>query len=186
MASSSIINCNLNCICVNADCAYKHFIQYKERKIVKKFYDTIQNKTIEEPNNETRKKNCTYGQLCENKDCGFRHRLSFGSREKLIVLYKFNKICPTSKSEVKQQTSSTTSNTNTINKNLFMVLDDDTEDEIISEQIKSQPYSGKSWVSVVKTESQVATTVIKKTIIEDDCENDENEETEDDGFYMKF
>ena len=66
-----------------------------------------------------------------------------------------------------------------------MVLDDDNEDEIISDQIKSQPYSGKSWVSVVKTESSVATTVIKKTIIEDDSEND-NEETEDDGFYMKF
>ena len=35
------ITCNLNCVCVDSDCTYKHYITYKERKIVKQFYDEI-------------------------------------------------------------------------------------------------------------------------------------------------
>ena len=48
--------CNLNCICIDSDCSYKHYITYKERKIVKKFYDAISSKSKDEPNAEIRKK----------------------------------------------------------------------------------------------------------------------------------
>lgn len=160
------ITCNLNCICINSDCSYKHFIQYKDRKIVKKFYDTLSNKSIEEPNNETRKKNCIYGQLCENKNCGFRHRLNYSNREKLTVLYKFNKICPSTELNTKSIIPTSIKSKND-NKNSFILLDD--VDDIII-----QPSSNKSWVDIVKNDKK----------IEDKIE--EIEEDEDDGFYMKF
>ena len=184
MSSSSVINCNLNCICINGDCTYNHFISYKERKVVKKFYDSLSNKIIEEPNNETRKKNCTFGQLCQNKNCGFKHRLNFTSREKLIVLYKFNKICPSSKEETKLSLAPKITINDKINKNLFMTLDD-IEDDIqeepkISSIIKPSIFSGKSWASVVKTEKSSLSTKV-----DSDSDNEEDI-TDDDGFYMKF
>lgn len=176
--SSSLITCNLNCICINADCSYNHFISYKDRKTVKKFYDILPNKIIEEPNNDTRKKNCTFGQLCENKDCGFRHRLSFNNREKLIVSYKFNKICPSSKEETKTATAAKTTIQSNSSKNQFTILEENNED--IKEQSYIHPtiYSGKSWVSVVKTET--------KLHVYDSDDNQETDIQEDDGFYMKF
>jgi hypothetical protein len=176
MSSTSIITCNLNCICCNADCVYNHFISYKDRKTLKKFYDSLPNKNIEEPNNDTRKKNCNFGQLCENKNCGFRHRLNFSSREKLIVSYKFNKICPSPKEEIKTVAPAKIKEQSN---NLFMVLDgnDDTTQEIT--QSINIPNSGKSWVSVVKAEKPL-TTVYGNS----DDENDDIQE--DDGFYMKF
>jgi hypothetical protein len=181
MSSPSIINCNLNCICINSDCTYKHFINYKERKIVKKFYDSLPNKTIEETNNETRKKNCTFGQLCENKNCGFKHRLSFTSREKLIVLYKFNKICPSSKEEVKTIVEPKINTNNKSNKNLFMTLDDDVQDDIVSSPITTpQIFSGRTWASVVKTDKP------SSIFNDEEDSNDEEDIQEDDGFYMKF
>jgi hypothetical protein len=176
MSSPSVINCNLNCICINADCTYKHFISYKDRKIVKKFYDSLPNKIIEETNNETRKKNCTFGQLCENKNCGFKHRLSFTSREKLIVLYKFNKICPSSKEKVKTIVEPKININNKINKNLFMTLDDDIQDDIIT---SPQLFSTRTWASVVKTDKP-------SLLYKDEDSNDEEDIQEDDGFYMKF
>jgi len=172
--SKQTITCNLNCICINSDCIYNHFITYKDRKIVKKFYESITNKTIEESNNETRKKNCTFGQLCENKNCGFRHRLSYADREKLIVSYKFNKICPSSnETTTKSIISSSPAKSKNDNTNSFMILDEieteiETETEIIIQS------SGKSWVDVVKkTNSKIVS-------------SDEIEEVEDDGFYMNF
>ena len=175
MSSSPVITCNLNCICINADCVYNHFISYKDRKTLKKLYDTLPNKIIEESNNDTRKKNCSFGQLCENKNCGFRHRLNFSSREKLIVSYKFNKICPSSKEELKTVATSNIKMQSNSSKNQFTVLDDENENDIINEPIYNPPvYSGKSWVSVVKTE---------KPLCKDDSEDDIEE---DDGFYMKF
>lgn len=174
-SSSSIITCNLNCVCINADCSYNHFISYKDRKTLKKLYDTLPNKIIEEPNNDTRKKNCSFGQLCENKNCGFRHRLNFSSREKLIVSYKFNKICPSTKEEFKTIATPKINTPLSSSKNQFTVLDDENENDIINEPIYNPPvYSGKSWVSVVKT---------TKTLCNDDSEDDIEE---DDGFYMKF
>ena len=85
--------CNLNCICTNSDCIYKHFVDYKERKIVKRFYNQLKVSKPEEDYG-SRNANCTYGQLCNKKTCGYRHRLSFDDREKLIVSYKYYKICP--------------------------------------------------------------------------------------------
>lgn len=179
MATSSVITCNLNCVCINADCTFKHHIQYKDRKIVKKFYDSLDNKIIEETNNETRKKNCSFGQLCENKNCGFRHRLSFSSREKLIVLYKFNKICPSSKEEVKTVSSPAKITVNDkINKNLFMTLNDEEEEPEEVVNIPLNVYSGKSWVSVVKHSNM--------TLKDDDEEAETDDINDDDGFYMKF
>ena len=172
--SKQTITCNLNCICINSDCIYNHFITYKDRKIVKKFYESITNKTIEESNNETRKKNCTFGQLCENKNCGFRHRLSYTDREKLIVSYKFNKICPSSNETItKSIISSSPAKSKNDNTNSFMILD---EYESIDEDIIIQP-SGKSWVDVVKKTTS-------KTVSSDEIE--EVEQEEDDGFYMSF
>jgi hypothetical protein len=181
MSAPTIITCNLNCICLNADCAYKHFIQYKERKIVKKFYDSLPNKSIEETNNDTRKKNCSFGQLCENKNCGFRHRLSFASREKLIVSYKFNKICPTSKEEVKTDAAAKITVNDKINTNLFMALEDE-EEQLPSVNVASNVYSGKSWVSVVKTTKEPKASAH----IEDSSEDEKEDINDDDGFYMKF
>jgi hypothetical protein len=85
--------CNLNCICTNSDCAYKHFIDYKERKIVKRFYNKL-NVSKPEEDYGSRNANCTYGQLCNKSSCGYRHRISFEDREKLIISYKYYKICP--------------------------------------------------------------------------------------------
>ena len=85
--------CNLNCICTNSDCVYKHFIDYKERKIVKRFYNKL-NVSKPEEDYGSRNANCTYGQLCSKNTCGYRHRMSFEDREKLIVYYKYYKICP--------------------------------------------------------------------------------------------
>lgn len=185
--SKQTITCNLNCICINSDCIYNHFITYKDRKNVKKFYDSITNKTIEESNNETRKKNCTFGQLCENKNCGFRHRLSYADRKKLIVLYKFNKICPSS-NEITNKLiiSSSPIKSKNDNTNSFMILDEiENEIEIenkneIEIETKTEfiiQSSGKSWVDVVKkTNSKIVSSEEIKEI----------EEIEDDGFYMNF
>lgn len=174
------ITCNLNCICVNTDCSYKHFIQYKDRKIVKKFYDDIYKKNIEEPNNTERKKNCIYGQLCENKNCGFRHRLNFSDREKLIVAYKFNKICPEVKATVNISSSkdTKTKNNDLHITNLYTTLEDfiDINDDHDVKSSASILPLAKSWVSIVKTEKHVETTVEEK---EEDLDID-------DGFYMKF
>lgn len=171
----SIITCNLNCICTDVDCVYKHFINYKERKIVKKFYDSLSTKIIEETNNESRKKNCTFGQLCENKDCGFRHRLNFNSREKLIVLYKFNKIRPSINEDCKKTVTDKPITNKITTNNLFMTLDDDIEDE--KQNFPSITIiTSKSWASVVKAE--------KKEIGDSDSESDDI--NYDDDFYMKF
>jgi len=189
---STIITCNFNCICVDADCSYKHFISYKERKIVKKFYNTLSNVNKEEPNMETRKKNCTYGQLCNNANCGFKHRLNYENREKLTVLYNYNKICPEKKETktvenimVNDKTISTT--------NYFLTLEDDEIQETIVD-IKEQNikettdipkivepppiYNGKSWVDIVINPNDKK---INLTI-----ENASWEELADDDFYMKF
>ena len=149
----NIINCNLNCVCVDSDCSYKHYISYKDRKIVKQFYDELSNKLKDEPNPETRKKNCTFGQLCDKEKCGFRHRLSFANREKLIVSYRFNKICPTKTAEITSAKVSENKQTQKLQSNLYLLLDDNIEEEI-KEEIKEEPVMqpmifNKSWVNAV-------------------------------------
>jgi hypothetical protein len=162
------ITCNLNCICVDADCSYKHYITYKDRKIVKQFYDTLPNKMKDEPNADTRKKNCTFGQLCDKETCGFRHRLSFVNREKLIVSYKFNKICPSVSSEITAPKSSEKKITlKSFTQNLYLSLDEEIEEK--KEEIIDQPKITKSWVDAVVNK--------KEERWEDMAEED---------FYMKF
>jgi len=123
----------------------------------------------DEPNPDTRKKNCTFGQLCDKEKCGFRHRLSFANREKLIVSYKFNKICPSILS-TENTTVKISSNKNDMqlknksSKNLYLSLDDDINDDINDiddidddindiddideEEIKPKQFI-KSWVDIV-------------------------------------
>lgn len=178
--------CNLNCVCIDSDCSYKHYITYKERKIVKNFYDAISTKSKDEPNPEMRKKNCTFGQLCEKENCGFRHRLSFYYREKLIVSYRFNKICPASndkkiiaKSSIKETIKPS---------NLFMSLED-IDDDIIEntedkkeEIIINHPTNDKSWCDVVR--SIVVPDIQQKITLS--LETSRWEDLDDEDFYMKF
>ena len=145
----NIINCNLNCVCVDSDCSYKHYISYKDRKIVKQFYDELSNKLKDEPNPETRKKNCTFGQLCDKEKCGFRHRLSFANREKLIVSYRFNKICPTKTAEITSTKVSENKQTQKLQSNLYLLLDDNIEEEIKEEPVMQPMTFNKSWVNAV-------------------------------------
>jgi len=170
----STITCNLNCICVNPDCLYNHYITYKDRKIVKKFYDDISNKSKDEPNPDKRKKNCTFGQFCDKETCGFRHRLSFANREKLIVSYKFNKICPTAeiKSDVKSSPKNKTAKSNDFSENLYLTLDNDDvekKDEIKEEKLL------KSWADVVSKPTKLNLEISSKW-----------EDMAEDDFYMEF
>ena len=121
--------CNLNCICCNVDCTYKHFIPPKERKIVKRFYDKLINPLKIEKDNSIRNANCTYGQLCNNEKCGYRHRLSFEDRKKLIIAYKYNKICP-EKEEKPTQVINISSPSIINGKNLFSALNDEDNEDI--------------------------------------------------------
>jgi len=183
--------CNLNCICIDADCKFTHLISYKERKIVKKLYSTLSNINKEEPSLSTRKKNCNFGQLCINQNCGFRHRLCFENREKLSVLYNYNKICP-DKSEAKKtsSTSNKINNDDISTKNFFLTLDDVQEEIEVKEVIKKviindiKPfvppvYTGKSWVSVITEEP-------KPKNLNLSVETSNWEDLADDDFYMKF
>jgi hypothetical protein len=89
MNSSKTI-CNFNCICIDYDCKYSHFISYKDRKTTRRIYDTLENLNKNEKNAETRKANCKYGQLCNNNNCGFRHKLSYNDRCRLIYAFNAN------------------------------------------------------------------------------------------------
>lgn len=85
---SSVSVCNDDCICINCDCLYYHPLDFSERKIVYKLYNSLSNPSKKEDNPEKRKKNCNFGKLCNRADCGFRHRLVFSDRLKLIDSYK--------------------------------------------------------------------------------------------------
>ena len=177
----NIINCNLNCVCVDSDCSYKHYISYKDRKIVKQFYDELSNKLKDEPNPETRKKNCTFGQLCDKEKCGFRHRLSFANREKLIVSYRFNKICPTKTAEITSAKVSENKQTQKLQSNLYLLLDDNIEEETVIQPI----IFNKSWVNAVinQIKSEIKSEIkpeIKHEIISN------WEDVADEDYYMTF
>jgi hypothetical protein len=177
--------CNLNCVCIDSDCSYKHYITYKERKIVKGFYDAISNKSKDEPNPDMRKKNCTFGQLCDKEMCGFRHRLSFSNREKLIVSFRFNKICPNAPTK-KTIGENAYKNDMPKPRNLFMTLEND---EVEVEENISIPTptpstttykpTGKSWVDVVLD-------VPVEVKVNLSVETSRWEDLDDDEFYMKF
>ena len=183
MSTTSTTNCNLNCICMNSDCLYKHFIPYKERKIVKKFYDDISDKVIEEPNMDSRKKNCTFGQLCEKENCGYKHRLSFANRQKLYISYKYNKICPNNSQTTNVSVMKREEPEMTIH-NSFMILtenefelQDDVQVPVVAET------NGKSWVSIVKNEIVISDNITSKS---DNYVPINWEDCADDDFYMTF
>ena len=182
------ITCNLNCVCVDSDCSYKHYINYKDRKIVKQFYDELSNKMKDEPNAETRKKNCTFGQLCDKEKCGFRHRLSFANREKLIVSYRFNKICPSKSSETAApKLSDKKLDVKLTTQNLYLSLNDE-EEEIKEIIVKPSPFV-KSWVDiVVKSEvvkSEIKSEVVKSEVVKSEPISDWGDAADED-FYMTF
>ena len=186
-----VSTCNQNCICINADCAFKHYITYKERKIVKQFYDKL-DVTKDEPNAASRKKNCTFGQLCDKESCGFRHRIIYANREKLIVSYRYNKICPADSNKTADSKQKVVKNIDNItSKNLFLTLDVDDEPELIQQAavvevkpeikpVEVKPYVGRAWNKVVLNEDKPE----KK--VDMSVSNSTWEELDDDDFYMKF
>ena len=80
--------CNKSSFCVNSDCQYQHNLSIKDRKIVKKLYDSLVSPDKNEPITSTRKAKCRFGQLCFNSNCGYIHFLSPQSRQ--VLLKKFN------------------------------------------------------------------------------------------------
>jgi len=159
--------CNLNCVCVNSDCSFSHFLNPKERRVVKKLYDGLQRPSKVEENADKRKANCRYGQLCYVKDCGFRHRLSFSDRMKLID--EFNKFKLTDIRVEKKVKEVRDEGFNISSKNHFDLLEDIDEERAVEQDTVCQvppvvvkPFEfGKKWADLF--------------------EGDEN-----DDFYMKF
>lgn len=190
------VTCNLNCICLDADCKYNHLLAYKERKIVNQHYLTLTNVNKEESSPLTRKKNCNFGQLCNNESCGFKHRLCYENREKLIILYNYDKICPNKTTSFQIEISKKEKKKDNISsKNLFLTLDDLPEEEF--KEVKSKPlkalkpikdvepfvppiYLGKSWIDVINQGK-------KPKPIDLSLKISNWEDTADDSeFYMKF
>jgi hypothetical protein len=89
--SSSVV-CNFSSFCTDCDCNFYHNISLKDRKIVRKLYNSLPSINKNEINSSTRKANCKFGQLCFNPNCGFRHRLSFECRTKLSKAFNDSKL----------------------------------------------------------------------------------------------
>ncbi len=89
--SSSVV-CNFTSFCVDCDCKFYHNISLKDRKVVRKLYDSLPSINKNETNPSSRKANCKFGQLCFNPDCGFRHRLSFDCRIQLSNAFNDSKL----------------------------------------------------------------------------------------------
>ena len=79
--------CNFSSICVNLDCNFQHILTLRERRLVRKLYDTL-NPNKNEENMQFRRANCSFGQLCNNKECNYKHRLSFQDRKRLFDKYQ--------------------------------------------------------------------------------------------------
>jgi hypothetical protein len=179
--TTNTITCNLNCICLNSDCTYGHCISYKERKNFFKIYNATPNKNLDEPNMDLRKKNCTFGQLCEKESCGYKHRLSFKNREKMIIAYKFNKICPDNSTTAKKTNSFQKEDEVQIH-NSFSALDDEIQiEEHLPQPVIIEIINKNSWASIVRNE-------VKKTPIPRDEDNVPLnwEDCADEDFFMEF
>jgi hypothetical protein len=108
----------MNCTCPNAECQFRHFICYKNRKALIKIC-TDNNSSIIAPNKQetntaVRKANCNYGYLCINPECNFRHNLNPTGRLALSKLYKSY--------QYEMESMSTTSSASTINQALVAKL----------------------------------------------------------------
>lgn len=143
---SKIAVCNFNCICINSDCIYRHYITFKERKYVANIYKNIPDikELINENNNEGRKANCIYGQLCRNKDCGFKHRLSPEGRFKIIDEYDLIKLStePMRKNKDIKIVENKLKTTN-----LFLMLEDFVEEIVKVEEVEKEEIK---WTDIVK------------------------------------
>jgi hypothetical protein len=160
---------------------------------VNKLYSTLANINKEEPSSSTRKKNCTFGQLCINENCGFKHRLCFKNREKLSILYNYNKICPNVKDETVEQSPTKKIVKNELSiKNSFLTLEEVPEE--IIEEVKvikevfndvkpciPPVYSGISWALLLKEPKEPKEKKLNLSV-----ETSNWEELADDDFYMKF
>jgi hypothetical protein len=136
--------CNLNCICVDADCPYTHLPILKDRKIVKKLFDGLSGMSKIEENMDKRKANCRFGQLCYNDKCGFRHRLSVKDRQQLIKVFNVAKL-----NEIKVEKKVKVMNVKEFDishKNSFDTLED--VEEIVAEVKKTE----NSWADICKDE----------------------------------
>jgi len=176
--------CNLNCICTNADCLYKHFIDYKERKNVKRFYIKLNIKKPEEDYG-SRNANCTYGQLCNKPCCGYRHRISFEDREKLITAYKYYKICPEKEEKPKLIEYKKPEIIN--NSNAFSALQIEEVEEIDEikevqevkeiEEVQEKDETNRKWVNAVINSKKKINMKFNSSNWGDICEDD---------YLMKF
>ena len=176
--TSPAITCKLNCICANPDCTFAHCISYKERKNFLKIYNATSNKIYDEPNMDLRKKNCTFGQLCEKESCGYKHRLSFSTRKKVIIAYKFNKIC-SNNSTITKMMNLVHKEEEVKTQNTFSVLDELPVEEQQQPKI-IEPINKNSWASIVRNE-------IKKSIPRDENNVPLNwEDCADEDFFMEF
>jgi hypothetical protein len=136
--------CNMNCICVDGDCPYTHLPILKDRKIVKKLFDSLSGLSKVEENMDKRKANCRFGQLCYNDKCGFRHRLSVNDRQKLIKAFnnaKLNEIKVEKKVEMMKVKGFDISH-----KNSFDTLDEVVE--VVAEVKKTE----NSWAEICKND----------------------------------
>ena len=135
--------CNNASYCVDCDCLFQHYpSSMKDRKIVKKMYDSLSGLSKVEDKMEKRKANCRFGQFCFNADCGFKHRLCDKDRQRLIKAfndYKLNDIKVEKKVEVK-----TIEPFDISHKNSFDTLEE------VQEEVVVKPVSGKSWADVCK------------------------------------
>jgi len=118
MSKLYVPTCNMNCTCSNAECQFRHFICYKNRKALIKIC-TENNSSIIAPNKQetntaVRKANCNYGYLCINPDCNFRHNLNPTGRLALSKLYKTY--------QYELESMSTASSASTINQSLAAKL----------------------------------------------------------------
>lgn len=151
MTSTVIPVCNFNCVCMNADCTYRHYITYKERKVASKVYEDKKSQLIAEDKSEVRKANCLYGQMCRNIGCNFRHQFNADSRFLFIDSFE---------EEIKKKNATTTLQMHvpkklvvvkekTINtKNLFESLPEDEDIHIKNEKKELVSYNVPTPVDV--------------------------------------
>ena len=82
--------CNNNCACADSECMFRHYLRYKDRKVVVKICrenPSVISSNKKESNIEIRKSNCTYGYLCTNDSCNYRHFLNPAGRRIISNLY---------------------------------------------------------------------------------------------------
>ena len=158
--SSFTKTCNQNCVCMNADCSYNHFIIFKNRKVVSKILKENPKIMLNnaEDKGELRRANCTFGYLCNNEMCNYKHHLNFKGRSQLIDLFYYKddeEIKEVKKEEIKEKKIVVVViNKLELSNNKFNLLNDieEVEEEDKNQKIiiKTVNNFTKSFVDVVK------------------------------------